>query len=102
MDSVRSILPKVLEKRGLHESAKAARVLTLAEAWLQKRFPALSQPRLWHMLHCKNGEVTIAVDHAIAGQEIQLAAPDLQHYLHEQVQQSLVVRVVRERALRQK
>lgn len=97
MDALRHILPKVLEKRGLKGAAEAARCLTLADAWLKRRLPELALAMPWQVQHLKDGVLQIAVTHAMAGQEIALATPDLQAYLWAEIGLRPQIRVQRQR-----
>ena len=97
MDSLSSILPKVLRKRGLHGHASAALVTHKATEWLRLALPALSGQ--FHVEHLKDGVLTISTGHSIAAQECLPLLPALTEFLQRECKGSTVreVRLVRAR-----
>ena len=100
MDSLSSILPKVLHKRGLHGHATAALVTHKAQEWLRLALPALASSL--RVEHLKDGVLTIATAHAIAAQECLPLLPSLTEFLQRECKGSSVrdVRLVRARRMR--
>ncbi len=92
MDSLGSILPKVLHRRGLHAQASASLVTFKATEWL-----TLALPGLVHELtveHLRDGTLTIACGHPIAAQECQALVPGLLEYLQRECP-SISIREIR-------
>lgn len=79
MDSLHSILPKVLRKRGLHVQASASLVTYAAQKWLSSALPhladAISVTRFSHAC------LSISCRHSIAAQECLPLLPGLKEYL---------------------
>jgi len=79
MDSVRSVLPKILAKRGLKDHAQAALIVHKAQLFLERVLPTLaSEIRVQKM---SQGTLIIAVTHSIAAQECQHLMPRLKEHL---------------------
>ena len=79
MDSLGSILPKVLHKRGLHAHATAALVCMKAHQWLSTALPGLREHFSIDRLHL--GVLQISCSHSIAAQELTPLLPQLKDYL---------------------
>ncbi len=79
MDALRSILPAVLHKRGLHTHASAAHVTHAAEQWLQKALPHLAGFVTVQKL--SHATLSISCSHGIAAQECVPLLPALKGYL---------------------
>lgn len=92
MDSLSSILPRVLQKRGLHGHAMAALVTHRAHDWLRAALPhCIDQLRVEHL---KDGVLTIAAQHPIAAQECMPLLPSLKEFLQRECK-GVAVREVR-------
>ncbi|MBI3618994.1 DUF721 domain-containing protein [Candidatus Peregrinibacteria bacterium] len=79
MDSLQSVLPKVLRKRGLYAHAQSAQVVHLAQRWLEQALPSFAAFVRVHTL--SHATLTIACSHSIAAQECQQVAPMLREFL---------------------
>lgn len=95
MDSLSSILPRVLHRRGLHKHAVAALVTHKAADWLRLALPALES--YLHVDTVKDGVLTISTTHSIAAQECLPLLPGLMEFLNRECKGSAVrdVRLVR-------
>lgn len=96
MDSVQSILTKVLHRRGLARHASAARAAFVAERWVRDRLPMFSDAVA--VGTCRDGILTVQCSHSVAAQECQQLTPFLLDHLRGECGEGLVseVRVVRE------
>ncbi len=83
MDHLRTILPSVLQKRGLKQHADAALVLHRANAWLSEQFPLLRGSLSAHSLE-EDGTLLIACDKPAAAQECLPSLPHLKVFLREE------------------
>ena len=84
MDSVGSLLPKVLRKRGLKQHADAALVIHKSQEWL-----AANLVQSANRLRCtalKGNELMIECSDSIAAQECQMILEDLKTFLQTEVQ----------------
>ncbi len=97
MDSLSSILPKVLHRRGLHGHAVAALVTHKAFEWLRAAVPHCIDQL--HVDHLKDGVLTISTSHSIAAQECLPLLPGLTEFLQRECKAAKVreVRLVRAR-----
>ena len=97
IDSLSSILPRVLHKRGLHKHAVAAMVTHKAFDWLRAAVPHCIDQL--HVEHLKDGVLTISTSHPIAAQECMPLLPALKDFLTRECKGSVVrdVRMVRAR-----
>lgn len=98
MDSLSSILPRVLHKRGLHGHAMAAMVTHRALAWLRAALPhCIDQLRVESLT---DGVLMISARHPIAAQECMPLLPSLTDYLRRECKGCSLreVRVVRVRS----
>ncbi len=95
MDSLSSILPSVLRKRGLHGHAVAALVTLKTTEWLRVALPSLADQ--FHVEQFRDGVLTIATGHSIAAQECRSLLPALMEFLRRECKGSSVrdVRLVR-------
>ena len=97
MQSLRTILPKVLHRRGLHAQAKASLVTYAAQQWLQSALPAFI-----HMVRAEklsHATLSISCTHGVAAQECSPLLPLLQDYLQKTFDNVVVreIRIVRTR-----
>ena len=95
MDHIRSGLPKVLHKRGLHGQVSASLVTYKAQQWLQQTLPDIAQ---WLSVQTlMRGTLSIAASHSIAAQECQQVLPLLKRYLAQECPAQLVeeIRLIR-------
>lgn len=92
MDSLGSILPKVLHRRGLHKHATAALVTHRATDWLKATLPHCAEQL--HVDTLKDGVLTISAVHPIAAQECTPILPSLRVFLERECK-GIVVREVR-------
>lgn len=97
MDSLASILPRVLHKRGLHGHATAALVTHKTTEWLRAALPAFATHL--HVDTFNDGVLTICSGHSIAAQECMPLLPGLKEFLLRECKGSAVrdVRLVRSR-----
>lgn len=97
MDRLGSLLPKVLNKRGLGEQANAARICWLANEWLQDKMPTVAE--LLQAVKFANNELCIESQHAVASQEGQLVSADLLAFLREKCPEIQIdtIRIIREK-----
>ncbi|MSR87131.1 DUF721 domain-containing protein [Candidatus Peribacteria bacterium] len=97
MDSLSSILPKVLHRRGLHKHAVAAMVTHRAFEWLKTAVPHCIDQL--HVDSLKDGVLTISTSHPIAAQECMPLVPALTEFLQRECKGASVreVRFVRVR-----
>ena len=97
IDSLSSILPRVLHKRGLHKHAVAAMVTHKAFDWLRAAVPHCIDQL--HVEHLKDGVLTISTTHPIAAQECVPLISGLTEFLHRECKGAAVreVRFVRSR-----
>lgn len=97
MDSISSILPRVLHKRGLHGHAVAALVTHKATEWLNLALPALAKQ--FRVENVRDGVLTISTTHSIAAQECMPLLPSLMEFLKRECKGSSVrdVRLMRAR-----
>lgn len=97
MDSLSSILPKVLHKRGLHKHASAALVTHKACEWLRVALPDFASQL--HVDTFRDGVLTISTMHSIAAQECTPMIPSLTEYLGRECKGSVIreVRLMRAR-----
>ncbi len=82
MDRISTLLPKVLEKRGLQKHAEASFIVQQAQAWLADRLPAFV-----HDLRAssfKDGSLLVSCAHSIAAQECNQVAEELAAYLRSE------------------
>lgn len=100
MDSLSSILPKVLHRRGLHRHAVAALVTHKAFDWLRAAVPHCIDQL--HVDSLKDGVLTISTTHPIAAQECMPLIPALTDFLTRECKGASVreVRLMRARAAR--
>lgn len=79
MDSLRSILPKVLHKRGLHGAATSSHVTFAAEQWLKSALPHLADQI--RVTTYRDAVLTVTCAHGIALQECRHLLPLLRDAL---------------------
>ncbi len=97
MDSLSSILPKVLHRRGLHAHATAALATHKAHDWLKAALPHCIDQL--HVDSLKDGVLTISASHSIAAQECLPFLEGLKEFLLRECKGSKVreVRMMRSR-----
>ncbi len=82
MDSLRSILPKVLRKRGLEGPAMAGLVIFRAQEWIELAMPehrgAITAKTLSH------GTLEISCANSIVAQECRFLLPQLLDFLRRE------------------
>ncbi len=95
MDSLRSILPGVLHKRGLFTHAKAAQVTMVAQQWIHSALPRLAAFIAVEKL--SHATLTITCTHGIAAQECMPLLPSLKEFLRKECQGAVVqeIRMIR-------
>lgn len=95
MDSLRSILPKVLSKRGLKTQVEASHAVLLAQQWLERALPSLKGELTVKKL--SHATLSIECNHSIASQECQQLLPFLLEYLQRETKNLSVtdIRLVR-------
>jgi len=97
MERLSTVLPSVLEKRGIAHHAFAALVCRRAEAWLGANLPAVLHDHL-RIGGYRSGELCITTATSLAAQECQLAVPALQKALQEECGLHAPKRIVVRRA----
>ena len=80
VEHIRSLLPKVLRKRGLIEHANVALVILKAREWIAGHLQDFENDL--HPQKFRDGVLTIACAHSIASQECQQRSADLLSFLH--------------------
>jgi len=95
MDRAFSILPKVLNKRGLADAAYSALVLERVSAWIGQELP--DHASTLHPVQIKDGALIIEGSHSIAVAECSSQCPELLTYLASTIPEVPVrsVRVIR-------
>ncbi|MFA7681599.1 MAG: DciA family protein [Candidatus Peribacteraceae bacterium] len=96
MEHIRTLLPAVLKKRGLHEHAIAALVIHHANLWIGQKLPAMRNELTARAF--TNTVLVIAAAHSTAAQECQQAATELITHLKHGIPEAGLtdVRIVRE------
>lgn len=79
MDHIRTVLPNVLRKRGLHGHATAALAVHKAQEWLLELLPGLAGSFAVEKL--VNGVLTVACRDSVTAQECHALASPLLRYL---------------------
>ncbi|OGJ56602.1 hypothetical protein A3D88_02370 [Candidatus Peribacteria bacterium RIFCSPHIGHO2_02_FULL_52_16] len=82
MDSIRSLLPKVLRKRGLHAHAEASLVVHRSTLWIREQLPALAADI--HVEKLQDATLIIRCKNSVAAQECQMLASKLKTYLEQE------------------
>ena len=97
MDALRTLLPRVLHKRGLHAQAKASQITYAAEVWLHRALPHLAQ--MIQVEKLQYATLSICCTHGIAAQECQPLLPMLRTFLCKEFSEKSVaeIRMVRAR-----
>ena len=99
MDKLGTILPGVLQKRGLKDHAQASVVVHLAELWIEKHLPHISASL--HAVTLRDGSSLILEStNSIAAQEMMPHLDPLLRYLKSEAPQHALreIRVIRERS----
>lgn len=97
MDSVQSILPRVLRKRGLHAQVAASTVTFVAARWLKTALPHCADTLLVSTL--SHATLSIHCTHSIAAQECLPLLPQLKEFLSRECKGQKIeeIRLVRVR-----
>lgn len=82
MDSLQSVLPRVLRKRGLHLQVDASLVTLEAGRWLRGALPHLADAIAVKQL--SRATLSIHCAHSIAAHECQPLLPQLKEFLARQ------------------
>lgn len=82
MDQLKTILGRVLQRRGLYAKAEAAHVSLKAQQWIGEHLPAFKDDLIVTTL--QHGTLTMRAKHSIAAQECQQQLPALQQFLHRE------------------
>jgi hypothetical protein len=82
MDTVGSILPKVLRKRGLAAHADAAHITLRAHQWITKALPEVADAVVARSF--SHAVLTLEYSHSIVAQECQPMLPALKQYLQRE------------------
>ena len=82
MDSIRSLLPKVLRKRGLHAHAEASLVVHRAVLWIREQLPTLAGDI--HIEKLQDATLIIRCNNSVAMQECQFLGNKLKEYLERE------------------
>lgn len=91
MDHIRTLLPKVLNRRGLMKEATASMIVFRAGEWLARELPGFTD--FLFARKFQNGELVVATRHSIAAQECQQRTTDLLHYLQQECGHAEVARI---------
>lgn len=79
MDRMFTIIPGVLNRRGLKDHAIGALVVHKAKQWMTKRLPFCAD--VLHVTKVQDGVLFILCDHSIALQECSGVIPELKEFL---------------------
>jgi hypothetical protein len=82
MDHIRTVLPKVLRKRGLHAHAQAAVVTLRAQEWIAGALPAFAGQIAAETF--SQGTLSLKAKSSIAAQECRLLFPELTAFLEHE------------------
>lgn len=95
MDSLHSVLGKVLRKRGLEGAARAAQATFAADRVIAELLPKFAP--LLHAQKCTQGTLVIAAEHSMASQECQAKISEILARLEEELGSHVVteIRLVR-------
>lgn len=83
MDRISSLIPKVLQKRGIYGQADAALLKHQAMNWLHGKMPELYESGDIRVQHFKDNVLHIATNHSIAAQECSAVSEALAEYLRK-------------------
>jgi len=83
MDHIRTLLPKVLQKRGIYGQADASLLKHQAMNWLHEKMPGLCESGDIRVQHFKDNVLHIATNHSIAAQECSAVSEALAEYLRK-------------------
>ena len=92
MEHLRSILPKVLQKRGLQKHVLSSLVIEHTRIWLSEN--TFSDDMAVAKTY-KDKLLSIEVEHSIIAQELQMQIPVLKEYLQEKGHPIQEIRIVR-------
>lgn len=79
MDKLSTVLPTVLNRRGIQKHATGALVVYTAKNWMTERLPHLSG--FMEVLKLQEGVLHISCGHSVALQECQCVSAELLAYL---------------------
>jgi len=82
VDHIRTLLPKVLRKRGLGDQVEASLIVFQAQQWIEKELTHVSAALSASQF--KDGVLIIETQHSAASQECHLRKEDLEKYLKEE------------------
>ena len=88
MDSLQSLLPRVLRKRGLHVQAAASLVTYTAQTWLDKALPRYKGDIFVKKL--SHATLSITCKNSIAAQECHGIVASLKEYLRKECASSVI------------
>lgn len=80
MDKISSLIPKVLNKRGLKDEAQASYVVFLATEWIAEQLPALAEQVQVESM--RDGVLSIETSHSAVSQEIAVQKEALLAHLN--------------------
>lgn len=97
MDSLQSLLPKVLRKRGLQAQASASLVTFQAQRWLEKELPAFKEAV--KVTTFTDTVLSVSCAHSIAAQECHHLSRALKEFLLQECPSAAVseIRLLRSR-----
>jgi len=95
MDSLRSLLPNVLRKRGLYAHASATLVTYQAQRWLEQELPAFKGAIA--ATRFANAVLSLTCTNSIAAQECHQLLPSLKEFLARECPDAALseIRIVR-------
>ncbi len=79
MDRLDTLLPKILQRRGLHQQATASLMVHQAQEWLRNALPQFARDLV--VLHVKDSVLQISAANSIAAQECHQVLSLLKEYL---------------------
>lgn len=91
MDSLRSVIPGVLRKRGLFKHAEASHVTFSAQRWIEMMLPRFKGDIAVQEL--SDATLTISCRHSIASQECTPLITELQEYLAHEFPTSRILEI---------
>jgi hypothetical protein len=95
VDRISSLIAGTLAKRGLAQHALASMALHRVNAWIAAAFPG-ARPSA-HAERIADGVLTVACDHSVIVQELQLRLPELKRFIEAECPFATIVdvRVIR-------
>ena len=80
MQHIKSLIPKVLGRRGLKDQAAASHIVYCAKKWLKKHHPILNEQ--YTVVTFAEAELCIRVENSIVAQEMAQLAELLKKHLN--------------------